>query len=352
MKFSIIVAAYNVETYIQRCLDSLKPLSAQLFELIIINDGSTDNTLSIIKNFLLTNKIENAKVIDQVNGGLSSARNVGLREANGDYVIFVDGDDFISHKELSKICSLINIEYDVVICPPRVEYHALENLKSSDERCFSLPFTGLKTVNDLDLFSISTVAWSKIYKTSLIRDKQLKFPEGILYEDNYWYWLFMKEANLAFFSSISFYTYVRRKGSIMDNTYSQKPGYSIQRIFLLKILLEDCKKLNKTERQRLIRDYLFVAEQDCPQVEKFKLFHCMQEFLKQIPSEDLTDYLRDVKDCNFKIIRNSDKNQEAPNDLRRISISGDGSSMQQKFPLPLHHRIKNKIKGEIRKLLR
>lgn len=148
MKFSIIVAAYNVEAYILRCLNSLKPLSPNLFELIIVNDGSTDKTLFIIKDFLLTQNIKNAKVIEKENGGLSSARNAGLEAASGDYVIFVDGDDYILHEELSKICSSINIEFDVIICPPRVEYQALENLKSNDGVCFSLPFSGPKPIRE------------------------------------------------------------------------------------------------------------------------------------------------------------------------------------------------------------
>lgn len=352
MKFSIIVAAYNVEAYILRCLNSLKPLSPNLFELIIVNDGSTDKTLFIIKDFLLTQNIKNAKVIEKENGGLSSARNAGLEAASGDYVIFVDGDDYILHEELSKICSSINIEFDVIICPPRVEYQALENLKSNDGVCFSLPFSGPKPIRDLDLFSVSTVAWSKIYRLSLIRDKKITFPEGILYEDNYWYWLFMKEANLAFFSTGTFYTYVRRQGSIMDKTFSKKEGYSIQRVFLLNKLLEDCKKLSKTERQRLTRDYLYAAEQDCPQIEKFKLFYVMQETLRHVPSEDLTGYLKDVKTCNFKITRNSDEESGDCKELVKKSLSVHPSNKQQKFHFFLPRRVKDKLLRRLTKFLR
>ena len=87
MKFSIIVAAYNVEAYILRCLNSLKPLSPNLFELIIVNDGSTDKTLFIIKDFLLTQNIKNAKVIEKENGGLSSARNAGLASTSSVFLL-------------------------------------------------------------------------------------------------------------------------------------------------------------------------------------------------------------------------------------------------------------------------
>jgi len=304
LKFSIIVAAYNVENYIEKCLLSLISLPSDIFELIIVNDGSTDQTKNIIINFLLKYHIKHAKLIDKENGGLSSARNVGLEQVKGEYVIFIDGDDYIQPGELLKICSSITDDCDVIICAPRVEYLALDILKASDSKYFSLPFTGLKAVSELDLCSISPVAWSKIYKTKVIKEKNIKFPDGLLYEDNYWYWMFIKEADKVFFSDSTFYVYVRRTGSIMDHTYSKKEGYSIQRIFLLQKILEDCKKITKSERKKIIEVYLDVAEQDCPQVEKDKLFYYMHELLKKIPSEELNDHLLDIKKRTFEFVPN------------------------------------------------
>jgi glycosyltransferase involved in cell wall biosynthesis len=95
---SIIIPAYNVENYISRCLDSVILQSYQNIEILVINDGSTDNTLSIIESYRVRDR--RISLINQKNKGLSAARNVGLDVSQGDYIYFVDGDDFISEKTI------------------------------------------------------------------------------------------------------------------------------------------------------------------------------------------------------------------------------------------------------------
>ena len=91
---SIIVPVYNVEKYLERCLDSILVQPFKNFELILVNDGSTDNSLSICQRYEVTNN--RIVIVDKPNGGLSSARNAGLKVAKGNYVSFIDSDDFIS----------------------------------------------------------------------------------------------------------------------------------------------------------------------------------------------------------------------------------------------------------------
>lgn len=307
MKISIIIAAYNAENYIERCLSSLLPLSSSSeFEVILVNDGSKDNTSKLVDNFLRLNKFENLKIINKQNGGLSSARNAGLEVINGDYVLFVDSDDLILPDNLLKITPELQNKWDVIISQPKLKYEAFENFRSFDDNYFSLKYKGLKKISQIDLFSVPVVAWSKIYKTNLLKEMKLSFPEGLLYEDNYWYWLFMKNIENVYFSDIPFYVYVRRSNSIMSNTFFKKEGHSIQRIKILKKILEDCPRLTSLERKRLIIDFLRAAEYDSPQKEKFKLFYLMQEFLKTIPSNELTPYFLDVRNGNFTIERNGE----------------------------------------------
>lgn len=321
MKFSAIVTAYNVEKYLGKCLESLKPLAQENFEIILVDDGSTDNSLSMIKNFAKELPSGICKTISKTNGGLSSARNAGLEVITGDYVIFIDGDDYINPEKLSQLCQNMKPKCDVTVCAPLVEYQTLHNLKDSDQRYFNIPEKGMKPMSEVDLFAMPAVAWSKIYRTEIIKKIGLRFPEGLFYEDNYWHWMYMKEANSVFFSDVAFYNYVRRPGSIMSNTIAKQEGHSVQRVLVLERILKDCKKLTSSERRRLIDDFLTGAIYDCPKTENFKLYFFMQELLKDIDDEELSPYFLDVKNGNFKIERESEAEKApAPVHVNQISF--------------------------------
>src|SRR4051794_17458760 len=114
-KISIIVPIYNVEEYLRRCLDSLLTQSLTDIEVIAINDGSPDSSLQILNHYAL--KDNRLKIIDQSNGGVSSARNAGIEAANGEYIGFVDPDDWVD-KEMYKIMyqTAVTEQADIVMC--------------------------------------------------------------------------------------------------------------------------------------------------------------------------------------------------------------------------------------------
>ena len=103
-ELSIIIPCYNVEKYIDECINSVLEQDVNSYEILLINDGSTDNTLNILESYRKNSKI---KVINQQNGGLSKARNIGLLNAKGEYILFLDSDDFIEKKSLNKILEFI-----------------------------------------------------------------------------------------------------------------------------------------------------------------------------------------------------------------------------------------------------
>lgn len=105
VKFSIIVPVYNVEKYLNNCIESLLNQKFDNFEIILVNDGSTDKSGLMCDNYASTNK--NISVIHKDNGGLSDARNIGIANAKGEYIIFVDSDDFIEPESLKKFNELI-----------------------------------------------------------------------------------------------------------------------------------------------------------------------------------------------------------------------------------------------------
>ena len=128
IKFSIIIPVYNVEKFLERCLKSICELKLEDKEIILINDGSTDNSLEILEKYI---KIypKNIKIISQKNQGVSKARNVGIENSIGEYILFIDSDDFIEPKQTEKI---LNVAYEQevdILIGSFFEYFLEENIK-------------------------------------------------------------------------------------------------------------------------------------------------------------------------------------------------------------------------------
>ncbi|MBR3628081.1 MAG: glycosyltransferase family 2 protein [Elusimicrobia bacterium] len=124
-KISVIVPTYNVEKYLSQCLDSILNQTFKDFECICINDGSTDNSLSILQKY--ASKDNRIKIINQENKGLSGARNAALKIVTGKYITFVDSDDFVSSDYLEKLINLAEKENsDIVYCRHKM-YYSLDN---------------------------------------------------------------------------------------------------------------------------------------------------------------------------------------------------------------------------------
>ncbi len=181
-KISIIVPVYNVEKYLERCINSILDQTFMDYELILVNDGSTDNSGSICNS--LKDKDVRIIVINKENGGLSSARNAGLEIARGEYIGFVDSDDWITSDMFGYLYSLINkFECDIAsasyvfskgnhrIAQPKL----VERLFKREEALKYYLYTGM--ANRISDFSVCT----KLYKRTLF--SEIKFPVGQLYED-------------------------------------------------------------------------------------------------------------------------------------------------------------------------
>ena len=163
-KVSIIVPVYNIENYIEGCIKSLVYQTYNKIEIILVNDGSTDNSLSVCERFAVSdNRI---KIVNKANGGLSSARNSGIDVANGDFIMFIDGDDYIACNTLSELVLQIE-KYDADI----VQFGYVEtNSDYSNQVC--APVSCLELVSDTyemfkRLYSIggeAASACTKLYK--------------------------------------------------------------------------------------------------------------------------------------------------------------------------------------------
>ena len=173
---SIIVPIYNAERFIEKCIDSLLNQTKQELEFILINDGSTDNTESIIKKY--TDK--RIKYFKNKNQGIGKTRNFGISKAKGKYLMFIDSDDYITENACEELyLKAKTSKADIVVCD---FYKVYDNKKIEEIKLPSFKTTSLKD-NPNILIDINLAPWNKLYKTSLIKENNIKFVEGIKYED-------------------------------------------------------------------------------------------------------------------------------------------------------------------------
>lgn len=188
MKFSVVIPAYNIVNYLQECVESVTSQMTEYdFEIVLINDGSTDNT-PLLAQELKDKHPHLIQLVNKENGGLSSARNAGVRVAKGEYIIFLDGDDFWSENTfLQSIGNILNKKnYDIILFSYSHFYNE-DNVKSFllDDSCLS----GNVKEDSVSLISnriFNSPAWNKCIKRELIFENDLFFPEGVLSEDCLW----------------------------------------------------------------------------------------------------------------------------------------------------------------------
>lgn len=217
-KLSVIVPVYNVEKYLEKCIDSILRQTFTEFELILVNDGSTDKSGLICEEYVKLDK--RVKVIHKNNGGLSSARNAGLDIANGEYIGFIDSDDYIDPNMLNQMyITAKNYNADIVSCRfLRINENEQEDIKvlqSTEVRVYD-SYKALEeylSYKDENLKDIHTVVWNKIYKRHLFNN--IKFPEGKIFEDGYVTYRLIHEANQIAVLNNIYYYYVQRSNSIM-----------------------------------------------------------------------------------------------------------------------------------------
>jgi len=249
-KLSVIVPVYNVEKYLDKCLDSLVNQTLDDYEIIIVNDGSKDHCQDIIDKY--SNKYPKLiKAFITKNGGVSAARNFGLKYAKGEYITFLDSDDYISYDLYEGMYSVAKKgDYDLVVGD--LEYIWEDNSRESFYKA------GLNNVSSDDikcLFLSPLFSWNKLYKKSKFDELKCQYPIGTWYEDI--------QVTLLFFSSIdkvgyydrAGYHYLQRSSSIMGSSYDDRM-YNIFSVF--ENVIDDFKRRGKYEKFYDELEYLFV----------------------------------------------------------------------------------------------
>ena len=242
IKVSIIVPVYNVETYLAKCLDSLVNQTLKDIEVIVVNDGSPDNSEKIIDKY--TKKYSNIKGYIKENGGLSDARNYGLKKAHGEYVLFVDSDDYIDSQMVEKMYhQAIKNKLDVVVCdtinvyPDGHEQIIKSNVDYAD--------------NDLENYLISPpMACIRLFKKDIFN--KITFKKGIFYEDLEMTPKVVNITKKVGFINEPLYYYLQRSGSIM-----KQKAFNDKLLDIFDVLNSNRKALQKNYPMAI--EYMYIT---------------------------------------------------------------------------------------------
>lgn len=274
-KISVIIPIYNVEKYLPKCINSVLNQTYSNLEIILVNDGSTDSCKQICEEYKkLDNRI---KIINKKNGGLSDARNYGIEASTGNYIAFLDSDDWIDKELYMTLYKIIKrYDADISVCNFKKSYLNGDNKthNSGKIKCYS----NIEALNELyGKNSVQMiVAWNKLYKRSTI--KELRFPVGRIHEDEYLTPIIIYNANKLVYIDNQLIYYRQTPNSIMNSKFNIK---------------------------RL--DYLYVLEN---RIEFFK-----ENMLDQLYEKSIETYILKIIDFYFKVKYSDIKNKKNINKI-------------------------------------
>lgn len=283
-KITVFTPTYNRAYIIKTLYQSLLCQTFTDFEWLIVDDGFPDNCPAMCDEWAL--KDSRITVIHKKNGGLSDARNVGMATASGDYISFVDSDDFINphmyevmvETSLKSGCQMICCQYQKIFegeivpsAPKRVEYKTLDRIQAMSSL--------------IDNSEIQQIVWNKLYSTELIKD--IPFEKGKFHEDEFWSYQVIGKTNKVAIVNYVGYNYLQRKDSIMGNDYSVKRIDAIEAKVLRQKYLEDkFLELALEGKINLLFSCLYqgqLALKCLPQQERKNIFKQLETVYKEYP---------------------------------------------------------------------
>jgi glycosyltransferase involved in cell wall biosynthesis len=293
---SVIVPVFNVEEYLHFCLDSILAQTFRDFELILINDGSTDRSGTICEQY--SRKDKRIKVIHKNNAGVSAARNSGLKIATGEYIAFVDSDDFI-HQRMLEILYGYASKYssDLVLCDYTETFfggqYDLED--SIDIHIMEENYNNIEALNQLysdKKMQFGCIICNKLYKKSLFNN--LEFAEGKIHEDEFLSHRILFKCSMVTYLPIKLYFYLQRSSGIMGSEFSIKrldavDAYRERVEFFKRANLTDLQKKAEYNYVNLLFKYYFKTKELIPNSDR-KLTSLKRGFRKNLKSLNKNPY--------------------------------------------------------------
>lgn len=246
-KISVIIPVYNTSIYLRQCLDSVLNQDFEDYEVICVNDGSTDNSLDILREY--EEKSSKIKVINQINSGVAKTRNTGLKNASGDFLAFLDSDDFIKENYLSKLYNTaINTGSDIVICNFYRYYEQINLAKPVFYKFRRGQFDKYKILKGLIPDNlIHSYLWNKLWKREIFENHNafpnMKFEDLAIMPE-----LIYKADKITVINDALYY-YRIRKTSIVRSISLQTQNDYMKAYGLIRLFLEENKEYNTFKRQ-------------------------------------------------------------------------------------------------------
>ena len=299
-KVSVIVPIYKVENYLNRCVDSILNQTYKNIEVILVDDGSPDKCGEISDSYAINDS--RVKSLHKENGGLSDARNYGMRYLTGEYVVFVDSDDWIKEEMIETLVGLaMDLKADIV---QSGFYYVYETYLLYDDRYYSEDMLPIQ-LNKNELMReivinerVKNFAWGKLYKTNLIKD--LYFEKGVLFEDVFWAHKVMDRVDKYVICHKPMCYYLQRNDSIVST-------YTFKNLDIIKGLKERHKFIEENYKELINESYKILT--------KTILLHYY--LLNKNRDKDLDGYYR--KELRGYIINNYLNIQKAIKDDKELS---------------------------------
>lgn len=292
-KISVIVPVYNVDHYLEQCLESIINQTFKDIEIICVNDGSTDNSEKILNEY--KTKDNRIKIINQTNQGLSAARNTGIKYAQGEYVSFIDSDDYIDIHLYETLVSHLPAE---MICFNAEAFGDgyIENKLNKNLKCKQ---NGLHKISDKLIFKTNVYAWNKLFKLDIIRKFNIEFPTGLYFEDFVFLWDYMMHIKKAYYLSDNknYYFYRQRSTSIMSNCTDK----SIHHLYAWHNLYErfqnnNLLKKHKKSINKLFEMYLRLAFKLSDKANRPLIAQTAKQYAKEINYKNIDRLIENINE--------------------------------------------------------
>ncbi|MDU6823329.1 glycosyltransferase family 2 protein [Intestinibacter bartlettii] len=315
-KISVIVPVYNTSTYLRRCLDSILEQDFTSYEVICVNDGSTDNSLEILREY--EKKSEKIKVINQVNSGVAKTRNTALKHANGDYLAFLDSDDFVRENYLSRLYdAAIDTRSDIVICNFYRYYEQINLAKPvfyKFRRGVFNKYDILKGLIPDNL--IHSYLWNKLWKREIFEDfnsfPDMKFEDLAIMSQ-----LIYKADKIAVINDALYY-YRIRKTSIVRNICLQTQNDYMKAYALIRLFLKDTGEYSRLKRYYFyfsLKAYIVMLAVN---IMLFKEYPSFKLFLQNTMS--IKSFMKACREDNFKMTKEDILNYNVLSSEVKMSI--------------------------------
>ncbi len=251
--FSIVIPVFNGEKYIAKSLTSVIKQDGGDCEIIVVDDGSTDSTVDVVLDVCKKFNKSNIKIVKKENGGLSDARNAGLHEANGKYVIWLDSDDFLPEGALDSLRFLCKKEPDVIISRI-LSYFEDSNETVENKWSFVKDETTLDKKDALKVLYKAKgfwySAWSFVTKRSFLMENGIEFEKGIYHEDELWSPKVICLANSFIFNNFPCYVNTANRAGSITTTRN------IKKVFDKTFICNAINQLSKSEKKPFLRHFL------------------------------------------------------------------------------------------------